>query len=238
MLTDAVLCDRLWDVQVDIGADGEMYSYLDAAIHKGYSVLTYDRLGTGESDKPDAYDIVQIPTEVEILAGLTKLARSGKLISSSKLLAATNNNTAVTDYQPSKIVHIAHSFGSALTANFLELYGNLSDGALLTGFLLNPHLGSIDVSRFNHDFAREYDPVRFADYGSGYFVLESKDDLQKLFFREGSFDPKLLDYNDMVKQPEAVGEYVSQADFALDTPAIGFKGPVLVSISTFQKRWD
>ncbi|RKU42509.1 hypothetical protein DL546_002308 [Coniochaeta pulveracea] len=114
----------------------------------------------------------------------------------------------------------------------LGSYGNLSDGAILTGFLLNPHLSSIDVSRFDHDLAWEHDPVRYADYGSGYFVLDGKDDLQKLFFREGNFDPKLLEYNDQVKQPEAVGEYVSQADFALNTPAVGFKGPVLVSNST------
>lgn len=174
---------------------------------------------------------MQIPAEVEIIAGLTKLARSGKLISSSQLLSATNINTPI-HYQPSKVVHVAHSYGSAITASFLQRYGNLSNGALLTGFLLNPHLGTIDVGHFNHDFAREYDPVRFGDYPSGYFVLATKDDLQKLFFREGSFEPKALNYTDTIKQPEAVGEYASQANFSLTAPALGFKGPVLASLAS------
>ena len=43
---------RYWDIDVN----PEEYSYLDAAITEGYSILTYDRLGTGQSDIPeDAY---------------------------------------------------------------------------------------------------------------------------------------------------------------------------------------
>ncbi|GAB1320930.1 AB hydrolase-1 domain-containing protein [Madurella fahalii] len=219
---------RYWDVEVK----PEEYSYLDAAIRKGYSVLTYDRIGTGQSEKPDAYDIVQIPVEVEILAGLTQLARSGQLLSSSRVMSTTSGATTVHDFQPSKVVHVGHSFGSFLTAGMLGRYGNLSDGALLTGFLLNAKLGSVDVAHFDHEFAPEHDPVRFGEYSSGYFVLTTESCLQKLFFRKGGFEPDLLTYTEKIKQPETVGEYASQAN-SRSPPATEFRGPVQFLVGEF-----
>jgi pimeloyl-ACP methyl ester carboxylesterase len=211
-----------WDVEIK----PEEYSYVDAAVKKGYSILTYDKLGTGKSEKPDAYDIVQIPTEVEILANLTRLARSGKLISSSKVLSATGSNTTVADFIPSKIVQVGHSFGSYLITNMLTLYGDLADGAILSGFLINTQLGKINVLTYDHDFARQHDPVRFGEYGSGYFVLNTESCIQKLFFRKGAFEPEMLTYAEKNKQPETVGEYASEGQ---PEPAPEFKGPIQVS---------
>ncbi len=204
------------------------YSYVDAAVKKGYSVLTYDRLGTGKSEKPDAYDIVQIPTEVEILAGLTRLARNGKLISSSKVLSATSSKATTSHFQPSKVIQVGHSFGSFLIAGMLALYGNLTDGAILTGFLLTKGLNMIDVLHYDHEFARQHDPSRFGEYPSGYFVLTTESCLQKLFFRKGAFEQELLTYTERMKQPEAVGEYASEGTSPL-SPALEFRGPVQVS---------
>ncbi|KXX73987.1 hypothetical protein MMYC01_209023 [Madurella mycetomatis] len=219
---------RYWDVEIR----PDEYSYLDAAIRKGYSILTYDRIGTGRSEKPDAYDIAQIPAEVEVLAGLTQLARNGKLITSSRVLSATTNKTTIRDFQPSKVVHVGHSYGSFVTSGMLAQYGNLSDGALLTGFLFNSKLGSIDVAHFDHEFAQEHDPTRFDEYPSGYIVLTTESDIQKLFFRKGGFEPKLLTYTERIKQPEAVGEYASQGT-AMSSPAFEFRGPIQFFVGEF-----
>ncbi len=219
---------RYWDVELR----PDEYSYVDAAVKKGYSILTYDRLGTGKSEKPDAYDIVQIPTEVEILAGLTKLARNGKLISSSKVLSTTSSSKAATShflFQPSRVVQVGHSFGSFLIAAMLARYGNLTDGAILTGFLLTKGLYTIDVLHYDHEFARQHDPSRFGEYPSGYFVLTTESCLQKLFFRKGAFEQELLTYTERMKQPEAVGEYASEGTSPL-SPALEFRGPVQVSL--------
>jgi pimeloyl-ACP methyl ester carboxylesterase len=213
--------NRYWDVELK----PEEYSYVDAAVSKGYSILTYDRLGTGKSQKPDAYDVVQIPTEVEILAGLTNLARSGKLISSSKVLGSTH---PVPKLQPSKVVQVGHAYGAYLITVALGKYGRLADGAVLTGFLLTNLTRMLDVLNYDHAFARQHDPVRFGEYTSGYFVLETESCLQKLFLRKGAFEPALLAYTERIKQPEAVGEYASEGTSPL-TPAAEFEGPVLVS---------
>jgi pimeloyl-ACP methyl ester carboxylesterase len=207
------------------------YSYVDAAVKKGYSILTYDRLGTGKSDKPDAYDVVQIPTEVEILAGLTSLARSGKLLSSSKVVSrseASDNTTPISSFRPSKVVQIGHSFGAFLVALNLAKYGSLADGAILSGLLPTNLTTMIDVLHYDHEFARQHDPVRFGDYPSGYFVLNTQSCLQKLFLRKGAFEPEMLPYIERIKAPEAVGEYASEGTNPF-RPAPDFKGPLQVS---------
>jgi pimeloyl-ACP methyl ester carboxylesterase len=205
------------------------YSYVNAALKKGYSILTYDRLGTGKSQKPNAYDVVQIPTEIEILASLTKIARSGKLISSSKVLSSSR--TTVSDFEPSKVVQIGYSFGSFLIQNVLARYPELSDGAVLTALYPNtiPFAQMIDVLHYDHEFPKENDPARFSEYGSGYFVLSNKADLQKLFFQKRSLDPALLTYTEKIKQPETLGEYASEG-LSSYLVAENFKGPVQVSV--------
>ncbi|KAG6364144.1 hypothetical protein INS49_005742 [Diaporthe citri] len=217
---------RYWDVDVNPREN----SYLDAAITQGYSLLTYDRLGAGQSDVPDdAYDVVQIPTEVEILTVLTQLARSGQLLSSSTIVAtnAATNTTAdsfTAANPPSKIIHIGHSLGSSITSGLLARHGDLSDGSVLTGYYLNSHLGLVNVSFFDHGFAAESAPARFSHYPSGYLLSTGPENMQKLFLRAGAFAPEMLDYVDEVKQPEAVGTYASES--VVFGPAMDFKGPL------------
>ncbi|KAK4140933.1 uncharacterized protein C8A04DRAFT_39470 [Dichotomopilus funicola] len=221
----------------DVDFNRAKYSYVDAAIAQGYSILTYDRLGTGGSAKPDAYDVVQIPTEVEVLAGLTKLARDGKLLSTSKIASANGNGkgkgkgsdkmaTIPTDFTPTKIVQIGHSFGAYLLALGLASHGNdLADGVILTG-LLPTKLPLIDVLHYDHEFAAEHDPVRFGGYKSGYFVLGTNSVLQKLFLRKGAFEgEEMLKYIQRTKEPESVGEYASEALNPL-APVEKYTGPV------------
>src|SRR4051812_27220914 len=66
---------RYWDSEYQPAN----HSYVDATIKAGYSILTYDRLGTGQSDHPNAYEVVQAPLELEILRQLTLMARNGTL---------------------------------------------------------------------------------------------------------------------------------------------------------------
>jgi hypothetical protein len=68
---------RYWDSEYQ----PENHSYVDATLKAGYSILTYDRLGVGQSDHPDAYSVVQAPLKLEILRQLTLIARNGTLYS-------------------------------------------------------------------------------------------------------------------------------------------------------------
>lgn len=213
---------RYWDAEVNPAK----YNYIDAALSRGYSVLAYDKLGCGKSDKPNGYTDVQIPSEVEVLAGLTRLALSGKLIP-----PASRVPEIFKSFKPTKIVHVAHSYGSVLLQALLAKYGDtLTDGAILTGFFLSSQIGVNNVAHFDHDYPRAADPVRWAEYTSGYIVLSNKSTLQKLFFAKDGFEEKLLDYTEKIKQPETVGVYASEGTLQF-APAVGYTGPAMVSNS-------
>ncbi|KAI1044254.1 hypothetical protein LB504_013050 [Fusarium proliferatum] len=192
---------RYWDPELK----PEEHSYVDAALAKGYSILTYDRLGTGKSTKADGYNEVQLGLQVAILKELTILARDGKLLVSSKVLGKRPQK-AFFNYRPRKIVHIGHSFGSATTSGLLSLHGNLSDGAILTGFLPNNQSGK-----------------RFGDRPAGYAVQASLSSIQQIFLKKGSFEIEALEYAEKIKQTGTVGELSSGL---IVQPATGFKGPL------------
>lgn len=223
---DADGLDRYWDVEIK----PEEYSYVDSALRHGYSILTYDRLGTGNSTKADAYEVLQAGVEIEVLRGLTELSRAGGLIQASTVVGATCNDTsALENYTPRKIAHVGHSYGSFMTSGLLSRYGNLSDGAILTGFLINEHLlNEVGPEAFGYEFAAESDPSRFADRPSGYIVAASESNIQQIFLKQGTFEPELLRYAELIKQPNAVAELIS-GNQAFGRPAADFEGPLQVS---------
>ncbi|KAF4948192.1 hypothetical protein FGADI_9820 [Fusarium gaditjirri] len=209
---------RYWDPELR----PEEYSYVDTAIARGYSILTYDRLGTGKSSKADGYNEVQLGLQVAILKELTVLARDGKLLASSKVLSKRPHKTFY-DYKPRKVVHIGHSFGSATTSGLLSLHGSLSDGAILTGFLPNNQSGKVGPNAFGFEFARQHDPKRFGDRPAGYAVQASLGSIQQIFLKKGSFEVEALEYAEKIKQTGTVGELSSSL---FGQRAAEFKGPL------------
>ncbi|KAB5566255.1 hypothetical protein GE09DRAFT_1106058 [Coniochaeta sp. 2T2.1] len=201
LATHGVGFDKREGANINPGA----YSWLDYTLNQGYSIFIYDRLGTGSSDKPDAYTIVQTDVQVEILRQLTLLLRTGKLVSSSKKLSGSDK---LDKYTPKKIIHVGHSFGSICTIGLLQVNGSISDGAILTGFLPNNQLSGVSVGTWGFEYARESDPKRFGDRGSGYLVQKTKYNVQLSFLKKGTFESALLDYAESIKQPNSfvVGE--------------------------------
>lgn len=199
----------------------EKYSYVDAALDAGYSILIYDRLGTGQSEQPDAYDIVQGPPQIEILNQLIVLARSGKLgasLSKSQYLTVPKFN---------KVVAVGHSMGSIVTSGLLTRHPNAVDGAVLTGFLLSSKRNEDKQNAHGLEFARTDKDKRFHDYPDGYVVQTTRNDVQQSFFKKGHFESDALAYAESVKDSNTVGELIG---FALITgvPAPKFSGPMLV----------
>ncbi|KAF4340449.1 alpha beta-hydrolase [Fusarium beomiforme] len=211
---------RYWDSELK----PQDYSYVDAALAKGYSVLTYDRLGTGKSTKANGYNEVQLGLQVAILKELTILARDGKLVEASRVIGKRPQK-GFYNYKPRKVVHIGHSFGSATTGGLLALHGSLSDGAILTGFLPNNQSGKIGANTFGFEFAREHDPKRFGDRPAGYAVQASLSSIQQIFLKKGTFTVEALEYAEKIKQTGTVGEVFSK-DAIIGEPATEFKGPL------------
>jgi pimeloyl-ACP methyl ester carboxylesterase len=211
---------RYWDSDYQ----PDKHSYVNAALKAGYSILTYDRLGVGRSDHPDAYEVVQAPLEQEILHQLTLMARNGTLYSFAKQVKPADPAfTSLT--KPRKIIHIGHSFGSFLTSAFIANYGNLSDGAIITGYFLGQFLASTGSTTFSVEYAATSNPPY--KRGSGY-VVSKKDGIQNVFFGGNlstAYTPELLSYGDSIKQPVPIGEFAS-AFSLIGNYGPSFKAPV------------
>ncbi|KAL4908487.1 hypothetical protein BDW74DRAFT_175171 [Aspergillus multicolor] len=212
---------RYWDATLH----PETYSYVDAALAAGYSILTYDRLGVGSSDKPDAYDVVQVPVQVEILKKIATLARSGALVQHASSLPFT-----VPSFN--KTVLVGHSYGSGLTISVLAKYPHLADGAVSTGLIPNTQVGAAGQRAFGLEYAATSNPSRFGDRGSGYVVQGTISALQQVFFKKGYFDPEVLQYADSIKETGTAGEFVSFGS-ALEKPALEYTGPILFALAEY-----
>ena len=230
----AAFDSRYWDSAVE----PESHSYVNAALDAGYSILTYDRLGCGQSSKPDGYTEVQAPAELEILRIVSEMARSGEISSYASKSSASYDASVTFD----KIIHIGHSYGSAITYALTATYPNISDAAVLTGFLLNKETFQQRTTAFGGQYAPENDPKLFADSSSGYVVPGTPSDIQTGFFSSrvnettgiGGFEPKLLEYAFSIRQPSAGPEIGSANVLILDLPsAPQYNGPVLFMIGEF-----
>ena len=225
---------RYWDSEVE----PEHHSYVDAALAAGYSILTYDRIGCGQSSKPDAYTDVQLPAEVEVLRVLSEMVRNGTMLS----LASGSGGLQLSSVTFDKIIHVGHSFGSITTYGLIALYPNVSDAAMLTGFLVNKEVFSSRQTANDLKYARESDPQLFADTGSGYVIPGTPSAYQTGFFSSrvnttshiGGFQPKMLEYAYSIRQPTAEAEMGSGIVGYLEHPtASEYTGPVQLVVGEF-----
>ncbi|KZF24214.1 hypothetical protein L228DRAFT_266570 [Xylona heveae TC161] len=135
----------------DLSYNNYNYSYTDVAVDQyGFSTLSHDRLGVGNSSHPeDALNIVQASAEVEILLELTKMLREGTL---------PGINSAF-----SKVVHIGHSFGSVQSYTLASKYPDMTNGLILQGFSNNGSWFPATFAAWNSKLARFNEPLRFGN---------------------------------------------------------------------------
>ena len=204
ILTHGIGFDRsYWDFPYD----NTKYSYVNKAVDQGYSTLSYDRLGIGQSSHGDPISEIQIFLEIAALKELTQQVKAGGCGPKFK-----------------KIVHVGHSFGSAITFALTNMYPTISDAIVLTGFS--------QVSSFFGLFALggNFAPVKVIptlkdQYVEGYVAAKTSIGVQSNFFAPGDFDPKVLDVATKTGQPAAVGEILTLASAGSTSD---FGGPVLI----------
>jgi hypothetical protein len=158
-----------WDFAPD-------YSYVDAAAGRGYATFSYDRLGTGKSTRPDPWQIVQMPLQVEIAHTIIQKLKNGEV-----------GNIAF-----QQIVGIGHSLGAGLTQGVAISHPDEFDAVVLTG-----HSGFHGGSGTGFAAAAQQisntvpDKPEFKDLPNGYFTLGPVlQALQFAFYYYPHFDPK------------------------------------------------
>ena len=146
------------------------YSYLNVATDEfGYYTLSFDRLGVGNSSHGDPVNEIQSFLEISATVELTKMLRAGTF--------PGMNHTF------EKVVHVGHSFGSAQTYSLANMYPNLTDGIVLTGFSMTPTFATLFIAGGNFQLANVNQPLRFgAVNGTSVHTLLSEFAPNSVFF--------------------------------------------------------
>ncbi|KAL6719557.1 hypothetical protein ACLMJK_003799 [Lecanora helva] len=126
------------------------YSYVNVATDEyKYCTFAFDRLGIGNSSHGEPLNEIQSFLEVSALAELTNMLRNGTVPGISDRF--------------SKIIHVGHSFGSAETYSLVNMYPDISDGIVLTGFSLNASFTAFFAAGADFQQANLNQPIRFGN---------------------------------------------------------------------------
>lgn len=132
-----------------------------------------------------------------------------------------------------KFVHVGHSFGSILTSALVAKYPDLTDGISLTGYIIPLHANH-PTGSWGWVLAREADPVKWADRGSGYLSLATLTQFQEAFISSsgGVSDAGASAYGYDISQPSPIADF--RTGFAIQgLKALDYKAPIQVSRKLF-----
>lgn len=159
------LTHQYWDIAPD-------NSYIDAAAKAGYATFSYDRLGAGQSDRPDPIQIVQGSVQVEIMHEFINRLRNGN----------------ITGKPFKKVIGISHSLACLLTIGQANRYPHDLDAIVLSGTSITPDYTSATLA------APAYIPAnvdsRFKDLPNGYILQAGPQAIQFLFFKWPYYEEK------------------------------------------------
>ncbi|KAI0136361.1 Alpha/Beta hydrolase protein [Xylariales sp. AK1849] len=207
VLTHGIGFDRsYWDFP----ANNYNYSYVKAALKRGYSTFAFDRLGLGQSSHGDPINEIQSPLELATLYTLTTMLRGGAL-------------PGVTD-KFSKIVHVGHSYGSIQSYGLAATHPASTDGIVLTGFSQSGTY--IPYFELGGNFVQANGNPALAAYPDGYLAAGDESGVQTNFFAPGDFDPEILTAAYSTGEPVAIGELLTIAGPA--SAPNSYTGPVFV----------
>ncbi|RYC61694.1 hypothetical protein CHU98_g4513 [Xylaria longipes] len=185
--------------------NSQEYSFVDAAVAAGYSVISYDRIGVGSSSKVNALNDAQFQVETAVLNSLVDYAHN------------TMNAT--------KVGLVGHSYGSYITA--ASASQSKVDAIILTGFSGNFSYFGPFVAGAGFRVARMQDPLRWGALDSGYLTSSDLYAETYTYYTEPYFEHRIAEWSYNVgSEPFALAELPTVLSTTIDYEAI--KGSVLV----------
>jgi len=196
----------------DLPAQDYKYSYVSRAVDDyGYSTLTWDRLGVGASSHGETINEIQIFLEIAALKELT--------------LQFAGGHACGVKHKYDKIVHLGHSFGSAMTYSLVRENPDISAGIILTGFSQVPDYMGLFALGGNFVPVSSL-PALAIEYPEGYVAAGTRMGVHNNFFAPGDFDEEILDYLWTHGQPNTPGEILTVGAGAAELN--NFPGPAMV----------
>lgn len=165
----------------------ETYSFVRHANAAGYATLNFDRLGSGESDRPLSL-LVTPGAQAYVQHQLVEALRSGEF-----------------GHAWSRVVLAGHSLGSVLSINQAATYHDV-DGLVVTGFMHGYGAGFVALVASLQPAA--LDP-RFAGMGLDVGYLTTQPGTRgPRFYHLANADPAVVALDEQTKEAGAAGEIV------------------------------
>lgn len=186
----------------------ERYSFVRAALDRGFAVFNFDRLGMGDSDRPFGLSL-GVDNQAYVLAQLV--------------------DTLTEAHDFAAVVTVGHSFGSTITLAHALSWPAAVDGIVLTGFVHNSNPGfnlamrdGVDLAAFKGPFAgRVIDPT---------YIISKPDSRGDIFYSSDNVDPAVIEVDEQFRQTTTIGEVISMPKYfkaqsrALTVPAFTLIG--------------
>ncbi|VDB90612.1 Bgt-51650 [Blumeria graminis f. sp. tritici] len=190
---------------------GDDYSWIAYASKQGYPTLSIDRLGNGESDRPNGLAEVQMNTHIEVTESLIKSLKKGSIGGRSF----------------SKIIYVGHWYGSLIGNLHAVKYPTSVDSYVLTGFSkkIRPSLLPTVIAGAFLPATIAY-PERWAGQALTYFAASNEDGANGLFFVNDTVDPELRELNYRLRGTVTAGEFLT--GYESTQVASNYRGRVFV----------
>ncbi|KAI8624139.1 alpha/beta-hydrolase [Xylariaceae sp. FL1651] len=209
ILTHGIIESKLYWHPTFEGA--EMYSFIDAAVAAGYSVVSYDRIGVGSSSKVSALNDAQFQVETAVLNSLIDYARD--------TIHATH------------VGLIGHSYGSYISAASASQKN--VDSLVLTGFGGNFSYFAPFIAGAGFRVARIQNPERWGSLDSEYLTSSDLYAETFVYYAEPHFEHRVAEWSYNVgSEPFSVAELPS----LLSTP-IEY-GNITAPVMVIQGQFD
>jgi alpha/beta hydrolase family protein len=172
-----------WDWPVD----KDTYSFVRHATQAGYAVFNYDRIGTGQSERPAAA-LVQLPSEAFVIHQLVGALRAG----------------AIGSVPFGKVVLVGNSLSSLIDIYEAETRQDV-DGLITTGAFVGPSPVGL-AKLFAAFYPAQLDPKFAGDAGIPLGYATTQPGSRTDFFYVPATDPATLALDEALKDTATVGE--------------------------------
>ncbi|KAI1850265.1 hypothetical protein JX266_004123 [Neoarthrinium moseri] len=186
VLTHGIIESKLY-WQPNLPDAGE-YTFIDAAVAAGYTVLSYDRIGVGSSSKVNSLIDAQFQVETAVLDSLI--------------------NYAQTKLGSTKVALVGHSYGAYISA--ASAAQSPVDALVLTGFSGTFDFFGPFVAGAGFRVARIQDPGRWGELDAGWLISADLYAETYAYFAEPFFEHRVAEWSyGVASEPFAVGELPS-----------------------------
>lgn len=193
---------------------GTNYSYVDYVTERGYDTLAIDRLGNGQSDRPDPVLNVQLPSQIETTKSVLDKVKQGRLGKK---------------YQ--NIIYVGQSYGSMLGHGIATKYPNVINAYILNGWS-NAVSNSSIPTLYDLNFfpAKVVNSKKYGQLPPGYLAPTTPKGFQNIDYYHGDnnkyFDQGMADRESGTLGTATIGELYTTVLNPI--PATDYKGHVLV----------